>query len=282
MNPANLNRERQYTMTNTSIELSEEEFDDQFPLLVNHLNPNASWVHGEGPGCLFETYGEELDFVRQQDLATVWTLVNGDDGHQYLVSGFHFVNRIGYLVSTVPVPEGVHIEVRIPMQLETDHEPTDSVLAPSLPEEQLSSIAREHLDIPTLDTKGSDSLDFHDLAVWQIRSALQAAFDAGAGSGSVRAMPSLVPTPYDAYEIHVMKRLPAQGQEEEPVGPIIDGCEQVADEQAEFWSLFGHIPGQGIDCIGDFRTRQHAEEVFARITGHPFAQQTRRNRRTRA
>jgi hypothetical protein len=79
-----------------------------------------------------------------------------------------------------------------------------------------------------------------------------------------------------------MKRLPAHGQEEEPVGPIINYCEQVADEQAEFWSLFGHIPGQGIDCIGDFNTREHAEDVFARITGHPYAQQTPRIGRTRA
>ena len=103
-------------MTTTLIELSEDEFDRQYPLLKNHLNPNASWVYGEGPGCLFETYGDELAFVRQQDPSTVWTLVDGDDGDQYLLSGFHFVNRIGYLVSTIAVSESVDIEVRIPMQ----------------------------------------------------------------------------------------------------------------------------------------------------------------------
>ena len=48
-------------------------------------------------------------------------------------------------------------------------------------------------------------------------------------------------------------------------------CEPVADQKADFWSLYGHIPGQGADCIGDFRTREHAEEIYARITGRNYA-----------
>ena len=43
----------------------------------------------------------------------------------------------------------------------------------------LASIAREHLQIPTLESRRSDHLDFHDVAVWQIEAALKAAFDAG-------------------------------------------------------------------------------------------------------
>jgi hypothetical protein len=70
-----------------------------------------------------------------------------------------------------------------------------------------------------------------------------------------------LPTPFDAYEIHGIK---AYGKGSRRF------CEQVDDAEAEFWSLFGHIPGQGLDCIGDFATREHAEEVFARITGIPF------------
>ncbi len=101
-------------MTDTLIELTEEQFDEQFPLLTNHLNRHASWAYGEGGGCLFETYGEELAFVRQQDPRTIWTLVDADGDDQAVISGFHFVNRVGYLVSQVPVPEGVSIEVRIP------------------------------------------------------------------------------------------------------------------------------------------------------------------------
>ncbi len=100
-------------MTTQHIELSEAAFDALFPLMTNHLNPYASWGFGEANGCLFETYGEELAFVRQQDPTTVWTVVDADDGDQYVVSGMHFVNRIGYLVSTVPLPSGVEAQVRI-------------------------------------------------------------------------------------------------------------------------------------------------------------------------
>ena len=40
-------------------------------------------------------------------------------------------------------------------------------------------IASEVLGIETLDTRKSDRLDFHDLAVWQVRKALEAAYEAG-------------------------------------------------------------------------------------------------------
>lgn len=96
------------------IQLTEEEFEARFPLLPNHLNPNASWQVGDGPGCLFEIYGAELDFVRQQDPATVWTIVDDGEGGECIMSDFHFVNRLGYFVSTVPVPQGTTIEVSIP------------------------------------------------------------------------------------------------------------------------------------------------------------------------
>ena len=103
-------------MTHSLIEMTEDEFDACYPLRTNHLNAHASWAYGDDRGCLFETHGEELDFVRNQDPRTIWTLVDGDDGDQCLLSGYHIVNRFGYLLSTVPVPEGAEIQVRTPMQ----------------------------------------------------------------------------------------------------------------------------------------------------------------------
>ena len=47
---------------------------------------------------------------------------------------------------------------------------------------RLAEIARTTLGLETLETRRSDSLDFHDLAVWQIKQALQAAYDAGRAS----------------------------------------------------------------------------------------------------
>jgi len=43
-----------------------------------------------------------------------------------------------------------------------------------------AEIARRHLQIECLDTRNSDALDFCDIAVWSIRDALIAAFEAGA------------------------------------------------------------------------------------------------------
>src|SRR5579884_3837257 len=43
----------------------------------------------------------------------------------------------------------------------------------------LAEIAKKHLSIDTLDSQRSDRLDFHDLAVWSIEQALEAAFQAG-------------------------------------------------------------------------------------------------------
>ena len=55
---------------------------------------------------------------------------------------------------------------------------TAAVKAPS--EALLLEIAAKHFhSIRTLETRNSDSLDFHDVAVWSIRDALAAAFAAG-------------------------------------------------------------------------------------------------------
>lgn len=63
---------------------------------------------------------------------------------------------------------------------------------------------------------------------------------------------------FDAYEVHGVTEF-GTGRRRH--------CEQVSDAESQFWSLYGHIPGEGLECIGDFKTRQHAEEVLARITG---------------
>jgi hypothetical protein len=44
---------------------------------------------------------------------------------------------------------------------------------------QLESIARDHVGVDTLERRGADALDFHDIAVWQLREALEAAYRAG-------------------------------------------------------------------------------------------------------
>ena len=50
-------------------------------------------------------------------------------------------------------------------------------------EQLLTQIAQQHLDVETLETRRSDRLDFHDLAVWSIKAALEAAYQAGVEQG---------------------------------------------------------------------------------------------------
>ena len=54
-----------------------------------------------------------------------------------------------------------------------------TALSPDEVELLLESIALDHLFIETLVTQHSDRLDFHDVSVWGVKSALQAEFDAG-------------------------------------------------------------------------------------------------------
>ena len=76
-----------------------------------------------------------------------------------------------------------------------------------------------------------------------------------------------LPTPFDDYEISGVREY-GKGKRRH--------CEQVTDDEAQFWSLYRHIPGAGLDCIGDFATRQNAEEVYARITGRHYNQRAKR------
>lgn len=46
-------------------------------------------------------------------------------------------------------------------------------------EQHIDQIAQKHLMIQTLETQNSDSSDFHDCAVWSIKAALEAAYEAG-------------------------------------------------------------------------------------------------------
>ena len=47
-------------------------------------------------------------------------------------------------------------------------------------------IAKRQFFIETLETRERDRLDFHDVAVWSIRAALEEAFEAGRASAGKR------------------------------------------------------------------------------------------------
>lgn len=59
---------------------------------------------------MYETYGDELEFVRTQPDTHVWTFLQADDKH-YVVSGYHLVNRLGYFVTENPWVEETQFRV---------------------------------------------------------------------------------------------------------------------------------------------------------------------------
>lgn len=53
----------------------------------------------------------------------------------------------------------------------------------------LEQIAKQHLFIDTLETQSSDRLDFHDVSVWAVKAALQAAYEAGLKAAETNTTP---------------------------------------------------------------------------------------------
>lgn len=100
----------------TYIELTEDQLTEQFPFIENPINSNAPWSFGSKNGCMFETYGEEYEFVKKQDPQKIWTLLDSGDSDDMLIcSGWAFFNRVGYFISEKPVDSDKHYTVVIPV-----------------------------------------------------------------------------------------------------------------------------------------------------------------------
>jgi hypothetical protein len=88
-------------------QLTEEQFDEMFELVPNHIDDNASF-----DGNMFETYGKEIEFVLEAAKENrVITILEGDDNALFFTSGYHLVNRIGYLITTKPIEEEFEVAI---------------------------------------------------------------------------------------------------------------------------------------------------------------------------
>jgi len=92
--------------------LTEDEWFNTYKPIPNHLDENASFNDGD-QGYMFETYGDELEFVKAQEPNRIWTYSDGDDGGTYISDGYHVVNRIGYFVTTVPYDDKQYYQITI-------------------------------------------------------------------------------------------------------------------------------------------------------------------------
>ena len=75
-------------------------FWDEHDVQPNHLDPNAS-LGIDDVGYMYETYGEELEYVRSvyaEAPGRVWTYMSGDEGYT-ITPGLWHVNRLGYLIT---------------------------------------------------------------------------------------------------------------------------------------------------------------------------------------
>jgi hypothetical protein len=90
------------------IEMTFEEADEQFKFMVNNYDENASFE-----GLMFETYGDEVEYVKSKPQDRIWMYGQGDDGGLYIWSGWGFVNRIGYFISENPVPDNTIIQIMV-------------------------------------------------------------------------------------------------------------------------------------------------------------------------
>ena len=111
------------------LQITEDEFYEKYKPQQNHLDNNASW-----DGCLFETFGSERDYCFElaKKENRVWTIIECDnedfdvtsedvefdeDGDPYIpaclyiISGFHYVNREGFIVTEKPYEQETEIKL---------------------------------------------------------------------------------------------------------------------------------------------------------------------------
>jgi hypothetical protein len=99
---------------NNFIEMTMEEWEATYKPITNHIDSNASFQNESGSGIMFETYGDEYNFVNsQEDPACIWTYGDGDDGGSYIWNGYHYINRLGYFITEVPCPPDTEIQIKV-------------------------------------------------------------------------------------------------------------------------------------------------------------------------
>ena len=90
------------------IEMDFDEWVDTYKPIPNNIIEDSSF-----DGTMFETYGDEVAFVKKADPAYIWMYGDGDDGGTYIWNGWHIVNRIGYFITEVPCPPDTTIQVKV-------------------------------------------------------------------------------------------------------------------------------------------------------------------------
>ncbi|MGD1084468.1 MAG: hypothetical protein ABSA47_06910 [Verrucomicrobiota bacterium] len=73
-----------------------DDFRQHYTLLKNRFDSSSAL-----DGCLFGWVGQEWEAVRNGPPKNLWTLIECE-GLWWISPGFHYVNRLGYLLTTEP------------------------------------------------------------------------------------------------------------------------------------------------------------------------------------
>ena len=92
----------------TFIEMDFDEWCATYKPIPNNIVEDSSF-----DGTMFETYGDEVAFVKKADPSYIWMYGDGDDGGTYIWNGWSYVNRIGYFITEVPCPPDTTIQVKV-------------------------------------------------------------------------------------------------------------------------------------------------------------------------
>ena len=92
--------------------LTEEQFYERYTPQINHIlwdkykdTPTSQEDITSFGGCMYETFGEEVDYVISMAIKGRVATIVDEDGDMFIYSGFHRFNRMGYLVLDKEITE---------------------------------------------------------------------------------------------------------------------------------------------------------------------------------
>jgi len=88
-----------------------EKWVEKYKPIVNLLDPRK--------GIMFEECGKDFEYLKTLDPLTVWTKIH-DGKYAWIISGLHFVNRVCYFVTEIPLKAGLKHNKIIPIYPEDE------------------------------------------------------------------------------------------------------------------------------------------------------------------
>lgn len=75
-------------------------YDNWFEKYKPQLNHFTS--SPDNDNYTFETFGEELEYVKSQHQNRVWTLLDCDNEESWIIPGYSWINRMGFFITEIP------------------------------------------------------------------------------------------------------------------------------------------------------------------------------------